>query len=213
MNQKSLIQNYSLLKTLKEMSHAIYRAENNPMPFRMKWVLCETETEEFVLFCVKKTASLQLVRVNKQRGTGHTIAKFSVDEKPYQADTNKIYNDGNGFVFEGEKTSVNYIEPGKKVPVSLECLPIETVRSLLLDDGLEELEFQYRTLYNFGDTSFEMYCIFSLLQNVDDIHIPIADKTVNRLVFLDIIDDEYSTELLKSLEELSEKLSLDLENA
>lgn len=210
MNQHSLVQHYNILKTLKEISHAIHLSESNDIPFRMKWDLMETSTDEFVLFCTKKSSALQLVRINKERKAGYTIAKFEVTGKNYYSGKNSIYKAGNGFNYVGDETTLHYVEPGKKEPVVLECLPIETVRNLLLDEGLEELEFQYGTLHNFDGNSFEMYSIFSLLHNVDEIGTALPDGNTNRLSFLDIVDGDVVDALLQSLIELKNKIVEDL---
>lgn len=213
MNQHSLVQHYHILKTLKEISHAIYNSKSNDIPFRMKWDLIETETDEYVLFCTKKSASLQLVRINQAKNAGYTIAKFEVSNKNYYEIKNKIYSNGKGFSFYGDGPTINYVEPGKKEAVELDCLPLYTVRNLLLDDGLEELEFQYGTLHNFESDSFEMYSIFSLLQNVDDICAPLHDKSTNRVSFLDVVGDGVVDSLVESLVNLKEKILQDLSHA
>lgn len=213
MNQHSLVQHYNILKTLKEISHAIYLSESNDIPFRIKWDLMQTYTDEYVLFCTKKSSALQLVRINKERKAGYTIAKFEVSHKNYYNSKNSIYKNGKGFNYNGDETTIQYVEPGKKEAVELDCLPVGTVRNLLLDEGLEELEFQYGTLHNFDGDSFEMYSIFSLLHNVDEIDKPIADQTINRLSFLDVVGDNVVDSLLLSLTELKNKIVEDLSNA
>lgn len=213
MNQHSLVQHYEILKSLKEISHALFLNDSNDLPFRMKWELMETETDTYVLFSTKKSAALQLVRVNKTKQAGYTIARFSVETKNYQPQPNKIYKDGTGFLYAGDETTLRFVEPGKKEPEVLECLPLYTVRNLLLDDGLEELEFQYGTLHNFEGDSFEMYCLFSLLHNVDDIGNEVKSGYHNRLSFLDVVGNGVLDSLVQSISELKVKLLQDLENA
>lgn len=214
MKQHSLVQHYNILKALKEICHTLYNSDENSIPFRMKWDLMETETDEYVLFCTKKSSALQLVRINKEKKSGYTIAKFSVSHKNYYSTKNTIYNNGKGFNFYGDETTLHYVEPGKKEAVELECLPLYTVRNLLLDDGLEELEFQYGTLHNFDGDSFDMYCIFSLLLNVDDICTPLDNDATNRLSFLEVIgSDDVTDTLVETLVNLKDKIIQDLADA
>lgn len=212
MNQHSLLVHYNIIKTLKEISHAIYLSNSNQFPFRMKWDLLENETESYALFSTKKSA-LQLSRINKVKGAGYPMAKFEVANANTAIDSNGIYRGGTGFTIHNSKPFLNYLEPGNKTPEVLEPLPMDTMSSLLFNEGLEELEFQYGTVLNFVGTSFEMYCLFSLLHNVDEIGTPIANNTFNRVSFLDIIDDSVEDELLSSLVQLKDKIILDLSHA
>lgn len=210
MDQKSCITHYRILQSLKDISHALYLSESSDIQFRMKWDVLETDTNNYCLFFTKPTAALQLVRIDKEKKVGHTIAKVEVAKNYYGSNKNNMYRGGTGFAFNGTDRTLNYSEPYKNTLVELECLPVESVRSLILEDSMEELKFQYETLHDFSGDSFEMYCIFSLLHNIDDIAEPIKDGTINRVSFTEVVLDEDVYKLKEELTVLKEKLTKDL---
>lgn len=214
MNHNSLLQHYTILKTLKDLSNIIFLSDSNELPFRMKWDLLETDTDTYVLFSTKKSAHMQLVRISKATQAVHAIASFSIEPKSYNIQINKIYNGGTGFLFTGEENIMRFLEPGKKEVINLNALPQEAMRGLLGGAGIEELEFQYGTLHNFDGDSFAMYCIFSLLYYVDNICEKVKGEHFNGLSLLNIVSNEDDLDLLvSSLTVLKEKVQKDLDYA
>lgn len=213
MNHDALILYYKILRDLIEMSDAFRQAGDDPdIAYRMKWWLFETEEDDYVLFFNKDDSALLLMRQTKEKSIGHTIAKVDIVDMSRWLSDNYIFQSGNGFQIGKNNDTIKLLEYGSSNVLSeIQAFNFETAKSLLNDDVLQELEFQYSTVHNFSSEVFKMYCLFSLLVRLDGTKED--SSTTNRIAFMGVshhLHDSVLPMLQETIFNLKTKVKEDL---
>lgn len=199
MNKNSLIKHYRILKNLTAFAKILFTNIKNPdIGYKMQWTLFESDEDVYHLYFNKDICTFELTRVHKQLSTGYRIAEVGITKKSngYFKSNNYIFGGTTaqsfGIRYSGSRETMLYISPDDNSSIELEPLPIESMKGLIVDDSYEEMEFQYGTLHDFKNESFQMYCIYSLLHHVDEIGEEVSSGYVYEI---DLFKNIYESDL------------------
>ncbi|WP_416470402.1 hypothetical protein [Salmonella enterica] len=215
MNHNTLFKHYRILKHLVECSKKLDQSAGNPeIKFKMMWELGEFDEKVIRLHYAKDNASIQMSIIDPIKHDIKRIVKIRMAHNNHYYDKkNYLSYNGNGFTINGSD-KIRYTELNAHEHILLDPLPLETAGSLVLRDSLEEIDFQYNTLYNFTGNAFQMYCIFSMLFHIDNITKPFymnsGEEVLMNVELSMNIPENIIDDLAVRVEEFHKKLHEDL---
>jgi|AGFS01.1.fsa_nt_gi hypothetical protein len=214
MNHNSMLKHYRMIKYIQQATVLLDQSDSTEIKHRMMWDLGDVnDTHSLRLFYTRGSNEFIVMIMNNETHNGNTILKTHLAENNgYYSPEN--YLTGKSLVLSGKKTTLRFTEKNAHEAIELESLPVEAGGSLIVRDEMEELEFQHSTVTAFDGHSFGLYCIFSLLNIVDNMfdgYVAKNEKKYDQYINLptvvdDSIIDEVESKIVTFVQNLKEDI-------
>lgn len=199
MQSQDVIKYYSVLKNMISIQNLLSNSDSKEIGYHMKWELASNDSTRMNLFYSKRLHDLKLIR--QLNTTGYPTIEINRRSMSTIYDVNRITYGGGGLLYTLGKEDINYNEPPKPFEsTTISFIKPESTDLILESSSIEEVEFQYNTIYNIGVDEFKIYALCSLLHN----NIPYIKSEYYQYIKLTaFIPSEFLDEVVEVLEDMA----------